>query len=135
MYKIVLDTNILISAIVFGGKPRKILNSVIAGKIEFATSKDILEEVEGVLSGKKYKYPVQVVYEIRNAIEELGEIVLPKKSVNRIKKDPDDNRILECALYAKADFIISGDNHLLELKQFNGIQIVNPTEFLEKHFK
>jgi len=133
MYKIVLDTNILISAIVFGGKPRKILNSIITGKIRFATSKYILEEVENVLSGKKFKYPPQVVHEIRNAIEELGELIEPEKKVNIIKKDPADNRILECAMAANADFIISGDHHLLELKQYKNIPIITTSEFLENY--
>jgi uncharacterized protein len=132
MLKIVLDTNVLISAIVFGGKPRKILEKIISGKSGFAVSKDILDEVDGVLSGKKFKYPSQAVYEIRNAIEELGEFVVPEIRINRITKDPDDNKILECAITAKADIIISGDSHLLELKKFNGIQIVSPAEFLEK---
>ena len=133
MLKVVLDTNILISAIVFGGKPRDILERIISGKLEFAVSKEILNEVEGVLSGKKFKYPSHVIYEIRNAIEELGEIVVPEKRINRIKKDPDDNRILECALAVNADFIISGDNHLLEFKVFKGIQILSPADFLEKY--
>lgn len=129
--KVVLDTNILISAIVFGGKPRDIFKRILSGKLRFAVSKEILNEVEGVLSGKKFRYPLQAVHEIRNAIEELGENVVPDKRIDRIIKDPDDNRILECALAANADFIISGDNHLLELKVFKGIQIINPADFLE----
>ena len=133
MLRIVLDTNILISAIVFGGKPREILEKIITNKIRLAILKDILDETDGVLSGKKFKYPPQVVYEIRNAIEELGEIIVPEKRINRIKKDPDDNRILECALTANADFIISGDNHLLEIKDFQNIPIISPAEFLERY--
>jgi putative PIN family toxin of toxin-antitoxin system len=74
-----------------------------------------------------------VAYEIRNAIEELGEMVIPEKRIIVIKKDPDDNRILECALAADADLIISGDNHLLELMKYKNIQIVSPSEFFEKY--
>ena len=133
MLKVILDTNILISAIVFGGKPRDILKRIISGKLGFAVSKEILDEVDGVLSGKKFNYPSQAVYEIRNAIEGLGDNVVPEKRIDMIKKDPDDNRILECALTANADFIISGDSHLLELKVFKGIQIISPTDFLEKY--
>lgn len=133
MLKVILDTNILISAIVFGGKPRDILKRIISGKLGFAVSKEILDEVDGVLSGKKFNYPSQAVYEIRNAIEGLGDNVVPEKRIDMIKKDPDDNRILECALTANADFIISGDSHLLELKVFKGIQIISPADFLEKY--
>ncbi len=74
-----------------------------------------------------------MAYEIRNAIEELGEMVIPEKRIIVIKKDPDDNRILECALAADADLIISGDNHLLELMKYKNIQIVSPSEFFEKY--
>jgi putative PIN family toxin of toxin-antitoxin system len=135
VYKVVLDTNVLISAIVFGGKPREILNRIIKGQIQFAISKDILNEMEGVLSGRKFQYPEQVIQVIRKAVEELGEFVIPKKKVKKIVKDPDDNKILECALAAEADLIISGDIHLLELKQYKNIQIVSPSEYLKKYKK
>jgi putative PIN family toxin of toxin-antitoxin system len=135
VHKVVLDNNVLISAIVFGGKPREILNRIIKGQIQFAISKDILNEMEGVLSGRKFQYPEQVIQVIRKAVEELGEFVIPKKKVKKIVKDPDDNKILECALAAEADLIISGDIHLLELKQYKNIQIVSPSEYLKKYKK
>jgi putative PIN family toxin of toxin-antitoxin system len=132
MYRVVLDTNVLISAIVFGGKPREILGKIISGKIHLAISQDILDELVAVLTGSKFKYASNVAYEIKNAIEELGEMVIPEKRINIVKKDSDDNRILECAFAADADLIISGDNHLLELMKYKNIQIVSPVEFLEK---
>ncbi|MGD9162030.1 MAG: putative toxin-antitoxin system toxin component, PIN family [Desulfobacteraceae bacterium] len=132
MYTVVLDTNILISAIVFGGKPREILRKIISGKIRLAISQDILDEVVAVLSGNKFKYPSKVAHEIRNAIEELGELFVSGKRINIVKKDPDDNRILECALAADAEFIISGDKHLLELMKYKNTQIISPAAFLDK---
>ena len=133
MYKVVLDTNVLISAIAFKGKPREVFNRVLNGQMQLAISEDILNEMEDVLLGKKFKYPKRVIYSIRNALEDLAEFVIPQKEVKRIKKDPDDNRILECAVEAKADLIISGDNHLLELKQYKNIRIITPSDYLKEY--
>ena len=94
-------------------------------------SKDILDELEGVLSGKKFQYPQQIVNTIRTSVEDLSEFITPKKQLAIIKDDPPDNRIIECALEGKADFIISGDHHLLDLKQYKGIKIITPSDFLK----
>jgi putative PIN family toxin of toxin-antitoxin system len=128
----VLDTNVLISAIAVEGKPREVFRKVLTGQMRLAISEDILGELEGVLSGKKFKYSKEVIRSIRKSIEDLAEFVIPRKEVKRIKKDPDDNRILECAVEAEAHFIISGDNHLLELKQYKNIRIITPSEYLKE---
>jgi hypothetical protein len=132
VHKVVLDTNVLISAIVFGGKPRDVFNSILKGQVKLAISKDILDEMEGVLSGKKFQYPKQIIHSIRNAIEDLAEVVMPQEVVKAIENDPDDNRILECALESKANLIISGDRHLLDLKQYRSIKIITPSDFLKE---
>jgi putative PIN family toxin of toxin-antitoxin system len=128
--KAVLDTNVLISAIVFGGTPRKILNEVINGRLKVAISREILHEIQGILLGKKFKYPEEVVNAITNQLTILCEIVLPAQRVEIVRSDPADNRIIECALEAKAQYIITGDSHLIELKEVHGISIVTPGEFL-----
>ena len=128
LQKVVLDTNVLISPIVFGGKPRDVFNRILKDRIKLATSKDILDEMEGVLSGKKFQYPKQIIYSIGNALEDLAEFVTLQKTVKTIKNDPNENRILECALESEAHLIISGDRHLLDLKEYNHIQIVTPSE-------
>jgi len=133
VHKVVLDSNVLISAIAFEGKPREVFNRILKGQIQLAISKDILDEIEGVLSGKKFQYPKEVIHSIRNALEDLAEFVTPQKEVKRIKKDPDDNRILECALEAKAHLIISGDNHLLELKRYINVRIITPSDYLKEY--
>lgn len=133
MHKVVLDTNVLISAIAFKGKPREVFNKVLKGQMQLAISEDILNEMEGVLSGKKFRYPKGIIRSILNALEDLAEFVIPQKEVKRIKKDPNDNRILECAVEAEADFIISGDNHLLELKQYKNIRIITPSDYLKEY--
>jgi len=133
VHKVVLDTNVLISAIAFKGKPREVFNKVLKGQMQLAISEDILNEMEGVLSGKKFRYPKGIIRSILNALEDLAEFVIPQKEVKRIKKDPNDNRILECAVEAEADFIISGDNHLLELKQYKNIRIITPSDYLKEY--
>ncbi len=130
-YKVILDTNVLISAIVFGGKPRHILESIIRGKVGLAVSESILKEVKAVLSGRKFRYPPQIVHAVLTEISSMSELVDPRVRVNKIKKDPDDNRVLECAVESRADFIVSGDMHLLELGSFKGISIMNPADFID----
>jgi uncharacterized protein len=129
---LVLDSNVYISAVLFGGKPRRIIEAALAGRARLAVSASILEEVEGVLSGKKFKFPESSARAITNEISSLAETVEPLKKIFQIKKDPADDRILECALAAAADVIVSGDQHLLALKLFRGIPILNPDECLEK---
>lgn len=132
MYKVVLDTNVLISAIVFGGKPREVFELILMEKVNLAISKEILNEMRGVLSGRKFRYPQQVLHSILHSLENLAEFVVPQKPVKIIKDDPDDNRILECALEAGAQIIISGDRHLLDVKRYRGIEIISPSDFLER---
>jgi len=128
--KAVLDTNVLISAIVFGGIPRKILNEVINGRLKVAISREILHQIQRILLGKKFKYPEEVVNAITNQLAILCEIVSPAQRVEIVRSDPADNRIIECALEAKAQYIITGDSHLIELKEVHRISILTPGEFL-----
>lgn len=132
MYKVVLDTNVLISAIVFGGKPREVFELILMEKVNLAISREILNEMRGVLSGRKFRYPQQVLHSILHSLENLAEFVVPQKPVKIIKDDPADNRILECALEAGAHIIISGDRHLLDVKRYRGIKIISPSDFLER---
>ncbi|MCJ7524686.1 MAG: putative toxin-antitoxin system toxin component, PIN family [Candidatus Aminicenantes bacterium] len=129
---LVLDSNVYISAVLFGGKPRRIIEAALAGRIRLATSAPILEEIESVLSGKKFKFHETAAREIVNEISSLAEIFEPVEKISRIKEDPADNRILECALAAGAAAIVSGDSHLLSLGVFRSIPILNPADCLEK---
>lgn len=129
--KVVLDTNILISAIVFGGKPREVLKAAIRGQIQLVLTEDIIEEMRRVLEGKKFQSPAETRDLIIHELESLAEIVKPKEKTTFIKKDPEDNRVLECAQGAQADYIVSGDKHLLEIEDFKEIKIVTPEKFLD----
>jgi putative PIN family toxin of toxin-antitoxin system len=134
MVKAVLDTNVLISAILFGGKSRDILEMGISGRIKIAVSQDILKELAEVLVGKKFRLPVLEVQQTIHELSEIVELVIVMQRIHVIKNDPDDNRILECAISSKADYIISGDSDLLILKNFKKIKILSPNDFLLQKF-
>jgi putative PIN family toxin of toxin-antitoxin system len=129
--RIVLDTNVLISALLFGGNPQAVLEKAIMGQIGLALSRDILNELEGVLCGKKFGFPFEIAQGIVRELEAIGELVAPTRKIAVVKVDPYDNMILECAVEANADYVVSGDNHLLELKRFEGIPILSPAQFIE----
>ena len=131
MIRAVLDSNVFISAIHFGGPPAKILKQSLEGKAKLFISREIIAEIVGVLR-KKFTYEKEALEEIEDLLQQTCVLVEPSLVVKAIKGKPADNRILECALEAKADFIVSGDKkHLLPLKKFKGIKIVTPKKFLE----
>jgi putative PIN family toxin of toxin-antitoxin system len=128
--RIVLDTNVLISAIVFGGRPREVLEKVIAGRFTMAISAEMLAEFQWVLEGRKFRYPAAIVQNIVTELLSVSELVRPTMQVEQIKADPADNRILECALESRATCIVTGDRHLLELGKYEGIPILEVAAFL-----
>jgi len=130
--KVVFDSNVFISALLFGGKPRLVFNLVLSGKIDLAISESILEEISEVLLRPKFKLSKSFVKEFIRELEEITELVEPKRRVKVVKADPDDDRIIECAIAAKADYLISGNKDLYELESFEDILILTPTQFLEK---
>ena len=133
MLRIVLDTNVLVSATIRRGNQFEILQLGKLKKIQIITSQEILDEVKEVLSRPKFGFPENQIKEIVEEIKNLSIIVYPTDKVDIVKEDPDDNRIIECAIAGKADYIISGDNHLLELKEYLGIKIVNSADFMKLH--
>lgn len=134
--RVVLDTNVFVSAIFWEGPPHEILKLAEEGKVKLAASQETLEELFGVLARKKFDRYFQEAQTDRKKISEhifaLVEVFLPKEEVSLIKEDPSDNRFLSCALAARASFIISGDRHLLDLGKFHNILIINPRQFLTK---
>ena len=134
MKKVVLDTNVLISGIAFGGKPRKIMANIVTGRLRLALSEKILEELVGVLEGPKFRYPQKLVHGIADELRSIAKIVNPSRQINIIVSDPDDNIILECATAAGVDYIISGDRDILDLGVFENIPIVTPAKFVDEVF-
>jgi putative PIN family toxin of toxin-antitoxin system len=127
--RIVVDTNVIVSALVFGGLPRRVFEVVESGRCEFYYSSEIETDPYRVLRDK-FGWDVDKLNHYLPALWGLGERVIPRRRVNAVKEDPDDNRILECALAAGADTIVSGDGHLLRLTAFEGIAILTSREFL-----
>lgn len=132
MLRVVLDTNVLISAILFGGKPRQILEKAIRGKIRLCLSEPILEELKGVLQRSKFDYSPEMIQFILTELVGIADLVNPSETLSVVLDDPEDNRILECAVEAKANYIISGDFHLLRLNRYRNIEVVNAFAFLER---
>jgi uncharacterized protein len=128
--RIVIDTNVYISAIFWGGKPRKVLELGRNGHISIFTSSEIQTEIETKL---KTKFGIEE-REVAQILLDYAMFTLPIKPLEKISvidADPDDDKFIECAVAAKAGYIVSGDKHLLDLKNYRGIQIIKAAHFLE----
>lgn len=130
--KVVPDTNVFISALLFGGVPFQIIELAREKKIALLTSSDILYELASVLQ-VKFKYPRKMALDIISEIKRLSGVVFTKTKIDEIKRDPADNKILECAFDGKADYIVTGDKkHIRPLNQYRGIRIRLPQEFIKE---
>ena len=129
--KIVLDANIFISALFWGGNPREALERAINKIDELYVSKDILDEIENVIGRPKFHIEKEKIEYIIRSIEDISVKITPVKKIKKGSRDLNDNKYIECAITAEADFIISGDIHLLELKQYKKIKIITVKEYLE----
>ena len=130
MLRVAADTNIYISALNFGGVPDQVLALARRGRIEMFVSKPILDEIEGVLKGK-FQWPPSRTRQALTAISEFAKELKATERVAAVEKDEPDNRVLECALAARATIIVSGDSHLRELGSFQRIRILSPRAFLD----
>lgn len=134
--KVVLDTNVFISGIILPlSLPGKILDLWRKNKFILVTSKSILKELNKVFHYPKiirtYKIKEEIIRELLINIAKTSIVVFKEKEVEVIPEDKADNKFLSCAVSARVDFIVSGDTHLLKLKNFQGITILKPKEFLE----
>jgi len=134
--KVVLDTNTIISGIFWKGAPRQLLDLARSGKFTLFTSPELLIELTNVLGREKFNSRLTLagtsVEELVMGYASLAKTVRPKKIVVVIKQDPDDDKVLACAKAANAEIIVSGDNHLLRLNEYDGIQINTASELLLK---
>jgi len=135
MIRVVIAANVFVSAILKpNSNPDKVIDLVKQGRITLALSHDILAEIREVLLYPKIRKELKLTTkEIGEALAQIAQaaiITSGRVRLKAIESDPDDNRYLECAVKAQADFIISGDRHLKDLKSFQGIKIVDPAIFL-----
>jgi len=133
--RVVLDANVIISALISrNGNPGKIFDLWEKDVFDIAVSPTILKEIERVIHypriQQKYQLPEEHVSKFLQLIGDQAIVVNPTKTVNVIEKDPTDDRYIECAMESQASFIVTGDKHLLELKEYQGIVILPPAGFL-----
>ncbi|MBU0979471.1 MAG: putative toxin-antitoxin system toxin component, PIN family [Nanoarchaeota archaeon] len=124
----VLDTNVLISATLWdGSEAQKLLFKLIELDVKIFSSSQILAEYEKVLK-RDFDYHDEEVSNIIEKIMSFASLVAPNKTVDVVKDDPEDNKIIACAIESSADCIITYDKHLLNIAEFNGIKIIKPEE-------
>lgn len=128
--KVVIDTNVIISAFGWHGKPEEVVKLATTDRIKNFISLEMLAELRKVVAYPKLNFSETLQAEIIETVFSASSIININASVNIIIDDPPDNRVLECSLSADVDFIISGDKHLLNLKVFKGIEILSPENFL-----
>ncbi len=134
MIRVVLDTNVFVSAIFWGGLPLQILEAWGEQKFRLVYSHEILEEYTRVayLLKKKYKarLDIPLTLEILSIQGEMVSSIHLDKSVSR---DPDDDKFIACALGAECFLIVSGDKDLLDISGFAGINVIKPADFITTH--
>ena len=131
MRRVTLDSNVYLSGFVFGGKPKRVLEMAIDGEIEVAVSDPIIQEVRRHLLGK-FGWSEPRAAEAVESITEFAKHVTPTEAIDTVPTDPDDNRVLECAVSAGSQTIVTGDDDLLRLVAFRGIEIVRVADFLTR---
>jgi len=131
--RVVVDTNVLISAVFFGGKPGHILDAWRKKKIELVISTDILAEYVDVLHRIAAKYPKVNVSRIITLITSLGLITEARDLEEQVCADPDDDKFIAAALESSSRVIITGDTHLLDVSGYSGIEMIQPAVFIKKY--
>ena len=130
--RVVLDTNVIISALNFPGNERLVLELALRGRFEFFLSPFILGEVAGVLVGK-FGWDEERAARAVQVLERAGTVIDPPRLLEVIEGDHPDNRVLECAILASSDYLVTGDRrHLLPIGEHQGIRIVNAPRFLSE---
>lgn len=132
--RIVIDTNLIVSALIWGGTPLSLLKETRLNEIEMLASIDTLNELKRILARPKFieslaksnRKPEDIISKYQELIQFVHPAIIP----DNIVRDPKDVKFLACAVGGKADYIITGDNDLLILKEYQGIRIVTASEFL-----
>ena len=133
MIKVVLDTNVLVSALIKNGKPRALLREIVRGNIQLVLSRGILEELAEVSADPKIRRYVQEedLNKFLRILAAIAETVTLRSRFKVVNDDPSDDIFLNTAYDGGADYIVSGDRHLLSLREFKGIKILTVNEALD----
>ena len=128
--KVTLDTNFLISATQWDySVSYKLLQKLIRENAEIFTTEEILTEFKEILA-REFQRDADYIENIIDKLFQFMSLVKPEEKVSIVTSDPDDNKIIECAITSSSDYIITYDNHLLSLKEFQGIKIIKPEVLL-----
>ena len=131
--KVIFDTNVVASASFWRGAPFDCLAAWAQGRCIAAVSSNLLAEYHETIEDLRLDYPSRKCVEWVEALTESAELVFPTDRATGATPDPDDEMILECAVAAEADFIVTGDKkHLLPLREFQGVQIISAVEFMKR---
>ena len=126
--RVVFDTNVLLSSTLWDGSvAQKLLFKIIKSDVKVFASDEIASEYEKVLK-RDFGYSDEEILNIRKKIMVFLNLVLPNEKIEVVKDDPDDNKIIECAIASSSDYILTYDKHLLKLKSFEKIKIITPVE-------
>ena len=131
MLRVVLDTNVLVSAVISNGKPRELLRKGIDNQFSIVTSDSILKELATMLRRPKFKTSEDEIHRIILAIIGSSEVTNVKSKFEAVKEDPKDDMVVNTAYDGRADIIVTGDKHLLEMENFRGIKIITIENMLE----
>jgi uncharacterized protein len=131
--RIVVDTNVLISGIHWGGIPGEIIQAWANDRFKVACSAEIIREYSDVLHRVNLGMPHAESDNILSFLISQSEIVQPNHWFKVVLDDPGDNKFIDCAFHAQANLIISGDKHLLRLEKFGPIRILSPSQFKKKY--
>ena len=129
---VVLDTNILVSALGWPGAERRVYTHCRAGYLQMVTSPPLLEELARVLRYAKFRLGQEEISRFERDVREHARVAHPERHLQVIPGDPDDDRVLECAVTGSAALIITGDPHLLVLGTYEEIRIVTAPQALEQ---
>jgi len=129
--RLVLDTNIFISAFYWGGNSQKIIDRINEGVDELYISEQIINEISEVMSRPKFKTENAIINGYIKTIEKSSEKILIEGKIKGICRDKDDDDKLECAIICNADFIITGDDDLLVIRNYENINVVTPKAYID----
>lgn len=130
--RVVLDTNVIVSGFLWGGVPRQLLQAARENRLRLFTSTPLLLELTDILGRAKFAHKlIAAQLSVDQIVERytlLATVVHPAAITPTILDDPDDDQVLACALAAKAEIIVSGDRHLLDLREHQGVRVVTAAE-------
>mgnify|MGYP001559632689 CR=1 FL=1 len=134
--RLVLDTNVVVSGLLWNGAPARLIDAAQADEVELFTSRVLLAELIRILKRAKFTKAIDAGGLTREQLvlgyADLAMLIEPAEIPPVVANDPDDDQVLACALAAKADLIVSGDRDLLDLKQYQDIPVVTPAEALRR---